>query len=148
MSVESSVAATRRTAMRYRTLGRTGIQTSPYALGAMNFGAMGNPDDAIRIIHKALDAGINLIDTADVYSLGESEIVPPSTDVGQLQMAYNPPAVTNLALRRRSIEERTAAYKRVDGTLSAFALDRRRSTFPGVIVDFVDDMSSTHQGRV
>jgi aryl-alcohol dehydrogenase-like predicted oxidoreductase len=61
--------------VRYRTLGRTGIQTSPYALGAMNFGAMSNPDhdDAIRIIHKALDAGINLIDTADVYSLGESE---------------------------------------------------------------------------
>jgi aryl-alcohol dehydrogenase-like predicted oxidoreductase len=61
--------------MRYRTLGRTGIQTSPYALGAMNFGAMSNPDhdDAIRIIHKALDAGINLIDTADVYSRGESE---------------------------------------------------------------------------
>jgi aryl-alcohol dehydrogenase-like predicted oxidoreductase len=61
--------------MRYRTLGRTGIQVSPYALGAMMFGAMGNPDhdDSIRIIHKALDAGINLIDTADVYSLGESE---------------------------------------------------------------------------
>jgi aryl-alcohol dehydrogenase-like predicted oxidoreductase len=61
--------------MRYRTLGRTGIQISPYALGAMNFGAMSNPDhdDAIRIIHKALDAGVNLIDTADVYSRGESE---------------------------------------------------------------------------
>jgi aryl-alcohol dehydrogenase-like predicted oxidoreductase len=61
--------------MHYRTLGRTGIQVSPYALGAMMFGAMGNPDhdDSIRIIHKALDAGINLIDTADVYSLGESE---------------------------------------------------------------------------
>jgi aryl-alcohol dehydrogenase-like predicted oxidoreductase len=61
--------------MHYRTLGRTGIQVSPYALGAMNFGAMANRDhsDSIRIIHKALDAGINLIDTADVYSLGESE---------------------------------------------------------------------------
>jgi aryl-alcohol dehydrogenase-like predicted oxidoreductase len=61
--------------MRYRTLGRTGIQVSPYALGAMNFGAMGNADhdDSIRIIHRALDAGINLIDTADVYSRGESE---------------------------------------------------------------------------
>jgi aryl-alcohol dehydrogenase-like predicted oxidoreductase len=61
--------------MHYRTLGRTGIQVSPFALGAMLFGAMGNPDhdDAIRIIHKALDSGINLIDTADVYSLGESE---------------------------------------------------------------------------
>ncbi|GAB1824674.1 aldo/keto reductase [Herbidospora sp. RD11066] len=61
--------------MRYRTLGRTGIKVSPYALGAMMFGAMGNPDHdaAIGMIHKALDAGINLIDTADVYSRGESE---------------------------------------------------------------------------
>jgi aryl-alcohol dehydrogenase-like predicted oxidoreductase len=61
--------------MRYRTLGRTGIQVSPYALGAMMFGAFGNPDheDSFRIIHTALDAGINLIDTADVYSVGESE---------------------------------------------------------------------------
>ncbi|MGI5237605.1 aldo/keto reductase [Dactylosporangium sp. CA-139066] len=61
--------------MRYRTLGRTGIQVSPYCLGAMMFGAIGNPDhdDSIRIIHKALDAGINFVDTADVYSRGESE---------------------------------------------------------------------------
>jgi len=61
--------------MRYRSLGRTGIQVSPYALGAMMFGAGGNPDheDAIRIIHKALDAGINVVDTADRYSDGESE---------------------------------------------------------------------------
>jgi aryl-alcohol dehydrogenase-like predicted oxidoreductase len=61
--------------MRYRTLGRTGIKVSPYALGAMMFGAFGNPDhdDAIRIIHKALDAGINFVDTADAYSQGESE---------------------------------------------------------------------------
>ncbi|MEE6309187.1 aldo/keto reductase [Plantactinospora veratri] len=61
--------------MKYRSLGRTGIQVSPYALGTMMFGAMGNPDhdDSIRIIHRALDAGINFIDTADVYSQGESE---------------------------------------------------------------------------
>ena len=61
--------------MKYRTLGRTGIQVSPYCLGAMMFGAMGNPDhdESIRIIHKALDAGINFVDTADAYSLGESE---------------------------------------------------------------------------
>jgi aryl-alcohol dehydrogenase-like predicted oxidoreductase len=61
--------------MRYRTLGRTGIQVSPYCLGAMMFGAIGNPDhnDSIRIIHKAMDAGINFVDTADVYSRGESE---------------------------------------------------------------------------
>ncbi|MGP3921258.1 aldo/keto reductase [Nonomuraea sp. 10N515B] len=62
--------------MQYRTLGRTGIKVSPYALGAMMFGAApGNSDhdDAIRIIHKALDAGINFVDTADAYSRGESE---------------------------------------------------------------------------
>jgi aryl-alcohol dehydrogenase-like predicted oxidoreductase len=61
--------------MHYRTLGRAGIKVSPYALGAMMFGAIGNPDhdDSIRIIGKALDAGINFIDTADAYSRGESE---------------------------------------------------------------------------
>jgi aryl-alcohol dehydrogenase-like predicted oxidoreductase len=61
--------------MRYRTLGTTGIQVSPYCLGAMMFGQWGNPDhdESIRIIHRALDAGINFVDTADVYSRGESE---------------------------------------------------------------------------
>ena len=62
--------------MLYRTLGRTDIKVSPYALGAMTLGAaVGNPDhdDSIRIIHKALDAGINFIDTADAY--GDSEVV-------------------------------------------------------------------------
>ena len=61
--------------MQYRTLGRTGIKVSPYALGAMMFGAVGNPDhdDSIKIIHRALDAGINVVDTADMYSHGESE---------------------------------------------------------------------------
>ncbi|HXQ19272.1 MAG TPA: aldo/keto reductase [Acidimicrobiales bacterium] len=61
--------------MDYRTLGRTGVRVSPLCLGAMMFGAWGNPDhdDSIRIIHHALDAGINFIDTADVYSRGESE---------------------------------------------------------------------------
>jgi aryl-alcohol dehydrogenase-like predicted oxidoreductase len=61
--------------MRVRTLGGTGIKVSPYCLGAMMFGAWGNPDheDSIRIIHAALDAGVNFVDTADVYSAGESE---------------------------------------------------------------------------
>src|SRR3981081_503525 len=61
--------------MKYRKVGRTGIEVSPYCLGAMMFGAWGNPDhdDSIRIIHRALDAGINFLDTADVYSNGESE---------------------------------------------------------------------------
>ena len=61
--------------MEYRELGRTGVKVSPLCLGAMMFGSWGNADhdESIRLIHRALDAGINLIDTADVYSRGESE---------------------------------------------------------------------------
>ena len=61
--------------LRIRSLGRTGVRVSPLTLGAMNFGAWGNPDhdESIAIIHAALDAGVNVIDTADVYSQGESE---------------------------------------------------------------------------
>ena len=61
--------------MEYRVLGRTGVKVSPLCLGAMMFGEWGNPDHeaSIRIIHRALDAGVNFVDTADVYSSGESE---------------------------------------------------------------------------
>jgi aryl-alcohol dehydrogenase-like predicted oxidoreductase len=61
--------------MDLRALGHTGVKVSPLCLGAMMFGAWGNTDheDSVRIIHRALDAGINFIDTADVYSRGESE---------------------------------------------------------------------------
>jgi aryl-alcohol dehydrogenase-like predicted oxidoreductase len=61
--------------MEHRPLGRTGVSVSKLCLGAMMFGAWGEPDhdESIRIIHAALDAGIDFIDTADVYSAGESE---------------------------------------------------------------------------
>ncbi|HEY5193326.1 MAG TPA: aldo/keto reductase [Solirubrobacteraceae bacterium] len=61
--------------MELRGLGHTGVKVSPLCLGAMMFGAWGNTDhdDSIKIIHRALDAGINFIDTADVYARGESE---------------------------------------------------------------------------
>jgi aryl-alcohol dehydrogenase-like predicted oxidoreductase len=61
--------------MEHRVLGRTGLSVSKLCLGAMMFGSWGNPDhtESIRIIHAALDAGINFIDTADVYGQGESE---------------------------------------------------------------------------
>ena len=61
--------------MEHRTLGRTGVHVTPLCLGAMMFGSWGETDHeaSIRIIHRALDAGINFIDTADVYSRGESE---------------------------------------------------------------------------
>ncbi|GAB4054100.1 aldo/keto reductase [Catellatospora paridis] len=63
--------------MRYRALGRTGIEVSTYCLGTMMLGNVGNPDhdDCARIIHHALDHGINFIDTADMYSAGESETI-------------------------------------------------------------------------
>ena len=61
--------------MQRRPLGRTGVQVSEYCLGAMMFGPWGNDDrdDCVRIVHRALDAGVNFIDTADVYSAGVSE---------------------------------------------------------------------------
>ena len=61
--------------IEHRPLGRTGVSVSKFCLGAMMFGAWGNPDhdESIRIIHRALDAGVNFIDTADVYGQGESE---------------------------------------------------------------------------
>src|ERR1700738_3550734 len=61
--------------MDHRTLGSTGVKVSPLCLGAMMYGAWGNTDheDSVRIIHRALDAGINFIDTADVSSRGDSE---------------------------------------------------------------------------
>ncbi|TAK70192.1 MAG: aldo/keto reductase [Actinomycetota bacterium] len=63
--------------MQQRLLGDTGVSVSSLCLGAMMFGDWGTPDHAesIRIIHRALDAGINFIDTADVYSAGESEVI-------------------------------------------------------------------------
>ena len=63
--------------MEHRQLGRTGVSVSKLCLGAMMFGAWGNPDhgESIRIIHRALDAGLNFVDTADVYSQGESEVI-------------------------------------------------------------------------
>ncbi|MVN88250.1 aldo/keto reductase [Deinococcus sp. HMF7620] len=61
--------------MQYRTLGRTGVQVSTLSLGAMNFGRIGrtSQDEVTALVDAALNAGINLIDTADVYSGGESE---------------------------------------------------------------------------
>lgn len=61
----------------HRVLGRTGVRVSPLTFGAMMLGAGGNPDHAegVRMIHRALDAGINIIDTADIYSQGESEVI-------------------------------------------------------------------------
>src|SRR5262245_46017049 len=71
--------------MKYRNLGRTGLKVSPMCLGAMMFGAWGNRDhdDSVSIINAAIDAGINFIDTADVYSAGESEQIVAKAIAGR-----------------------------------------------------------------
>ena len=63
--------------MQYRTLGATGVQVSELCLGTMAFGSLGNADhdECVAMIHRALDAGVNLVDTADVYSAGEAETI-------------------------------------------------------------------------
>jgi aryl-alcohol dehydrogenase-like predicted oxidoreductase len=63
--------------MEHRSLGRTGVSVSKLCLGAMMFGDWGTKDhdESVRIIHRAVDAGINFIDTADIYSAGESEVI-------------------------------------------------------------------------
>ena len=59
--------------MEYRNLGRTGVKVSQLCLGTMMFGRSTNESDSIPMVHRALDAGINFVDTADVYGFGESE---------------------------------------------------------------------------
>jgi aryl-alcohol dehydrogenase-like predicted oxidoreductase len=102
--------------MRYEVLGTTGIEVSRLCLGSMMFGRLGNRDheDCLRIIHHALDAGINFIDTADVYSAGESEEI-----VGEA-----------LRGRRDDIIVATKSYFSVqDGP----AVSRRGSTAPDLV---------------
>ena len=71
--------------MQYRTLGRTGVQVSTLALGAMNFGAIGRTtqDEATAIVDAALEAGINVVDTADMYGSGESEVLTGKAIAGR-----------------------------------------------------------------
>ena len=75
--------------MKRRILGGTGMSVSEFALGAMMFGAMGNTDrdESVRMIHRALDAGLRFVNTADVYSRGESEDGAP----GAQRQAAAPP---------------------------------------------------------
>ena len=68
--------------MEYRQLGRSGLRVSPLCLGTWNFGEPTPAAEAERMVHLALDAGINIIDTADVYAAGESERITGKALVG------------------------------------------------------------------
>ena len=71
--------------MEYRLLGRTGVRVSPLCLGAMNFGHPTPDDEAIRIIHAALDGGVNFVDTANMYNAGRSEEIVGRALAGRRQ---------------------------------------------------------------
>ena len=74
--------------MQYRKLGRTGVDVSSLCLGTMMFGGATNEKDSIRIIHRALDAGINFVDTANIYNQGESEVVVGRGLVGRREARW------------------------------------------------------------
>src|SRR5262249_42459006 len=97
--------------MEYRTLGRTGVRVSPLCLGAMNFGGPTSEPDSIEIIDTALEAGINFIDTANVYNAGESERI-----VGE-------------ALKRNGQREQIVLATKVHGEIGPGPNDRGNSRY-------------------
>src|ERR1700735_620117 len=112
--------------MEYNTLGRSGVKVSPLCLGAMMLGSWGNPDhaDCVRIIHRALDAGINFVDTANGYSDGESEIIVGKARAGRRQQVvlatkvFAPvgPGPNERGLSRKAIQEQVENSLRRLGT--------------------------------
>ena len=145
--------------MERTTLGTTGIQVSRYCLGAMMFGAWGNQDhdDCVRIIHAALDAGINFIDTADVYSAGESEeIVAKALEGRRDQVVLATKFVAPMgddtnqrgASRRWIMQEVENSLRR----LKTDYIDLYQAHRPDPTVDVDDTLSAlsdlVHQGKV
>ncbi len=146
--------------MQYRNLGPAGVKISPLCLGTMMLGSWGNPNHAecVRIIHKALDQGINFIDTANMYSDGEAERILGKALKGRREQAvlatkvYWPVADGNSGpnrsgLSRKAIQEQLEASLRrlvtdvIDlylipptgshRALGGNALDARRPGSPG-----------------
>src|SRR3954467_2953722 len=110
-----------------RKLGRTGIEVSAYCLGTMMFGKMGNPDhdDCVRMIHRALDAGINFVDTADVYGYSETEDIVGKDLKGRrdevvLATKFNGPMGEG---PNRSGSSRRWVVQAVDGSLKRLQTD-------------------------
>ena len=117
--------------MQYRTLGRTGVQVSTLALGAMNFGAIGRTtdDEATAIVDAALEAGVNLVDTADAYSAGQSEemvgraIAGRRDDVVLATKAYLPMGRDHTGDRNRRGSSRRWLYTALDDSLRRLGVD-------------------------
>ncbi len=128
--------------MDYRNLGSAGVKVSPLCLGTMMFGAWGNPDhdDCVRIIHRALDAGINFIDTANMYSDGESEEIVGRALAGRRHQAVLAtkvyfqmgPGPNQRGLSRLAIESELDASLRRLGTdvIDLYQIHRPDRTVP------------------
>lgn len=138
--------------MQYRTLGRTGIQVSPLALGAMMLGtdgSIGNGDeqDSVRIVHRALDAGINLIDTADRYSQGGSEVLVGKAIKGRrdqvvLATKFNGPMGTDPNRRGNSRRWITTAVEESLRRLRTDHIDLYQAHRPDDTVDLEETLSA------
>lgn len=128
--------------MDYRNLGRAGVKVSPLCLGTMMFGEWGNPDhaDCIGIIHRALDLGINFIDTANTYSGGESEEIVGKALRGRREQAVLATKVwfpmgegpNQRGLSRKAIQEQVeASLKRLDtDVIDLYQIHRPDPTTP------------------
>jgi aryl-alcohol dehydrogenase-like predicted oxidoreductase len=145
--------------VRYRYLGETGMEVSTYCLGTMMFGFVGNPehDDCIDIIHAALDRGINFVDTADMYSDGESEIIVGKAlrdrrdevvlaTKGHFRMGDGPNRSGNS--RRWLIQAVEASLKRLDTDW----IDLYQVHRPDPATDIAETLSTltdlVHQGKI
>jgi aryl-alcohol dehydrogenase-like predicted oxidoreductase len=128
--------------VNYRNLGHTGLKVSPLCLGAMMFGSWGNPDhdESIRIIHRALEAGVNFIDTANGYSEGESEVIVGKALKGRREQAvlatkvWAPvgPGPNQQGLSRKAIQEQVEnSLRRLDtDVLDLYQIHRPDATTP------------------
>ena len=145
--------------MEYRNLGHTGLKVSPLCLGAMMFGSWGNPDheDSIRVIHRALDAGINFVDTANGYSEGESEVIVgkalkdrrEGTVLATKVWAPVGPGANQRGLSRKAIQEQVENSLRRLGTdvIDLYQIHRPDPTTP--IEETLSTLSDlVRQGKV
>jgi aryl-alcohol dehydrogenase-like predicted oxidoreductase len=145
--------------MEYRNLGSAGVKVSPLCLGTMMLGSWGNPDHeaSIRIIHRALDAGINFIDTANVYSDGESEEIVGKAIRGRRQEVVLASKVwgamgsgpNQRGLSRKAIQEQVEnSLRRLDtDVIDLYQIHRPDSTTPWEeTLSTLDDL--VRQGKV
>jgi predicted aldo/keto reductase-like oxidoreductase len=116
--------------MQNRILGRTGVSVSPLCLGTMMFGPWGNKDesDSIRVIHRALDAGINFVDTADVYSAGESERITGKALAGRRDDVEETLGALTDLVRQNSLRPRSDVPLQADKSTRTAGAPRLRRT--------------------